>query len=104
MYKTLNLNGHLIQDATDFECWMQNYCGLDQFDCATVSEMYDEKLQASWYEECFKDMEKEKYLYEDYVWAIRNEIVNVIEEMQERLTGKESRKQLASLLDLVESL
>lgn len=104
MYKYLFIDNYSINNVNDFESWLKEECNFDKFECEVLREMYDEELQASWYAECYKDAENEKCWYEDYVWNIRNEIVNVIEDMQERLTGKESRNQLASLLDLVESL
>lgn len=104
MYKTLNLDGCLIQNTDDFESWLMNRCDFDKFDCTTISEMYDETLQASQYKEWYKDMERDKNWYQDYVWSIRNEIMNIVEDMQERLTGRESRQQLACIYDLLEEL
>lgn len=104
MNKSLFLDGCVINDVVDFNDWLQDHCNFDNIDCETVLELYDDELQASENLMLYHDLDKEHSWYQDHVSNIRNEIICIIEDMQERLTGKESRQQLACIQDLLEEL
>lgn len=104
MNKSLFLDGYTITDVTDFEDWLRNKCNFDKVDCETVLELYDDELQASENLALYHDLDKEYCWYQDHVSNIRNEIMYIVEDMQERLTGKESRQQLGEIYDLLEEL
>ncbi len=104
MGKSLFLDGYTINDVPDFEDWLRNQCNFDNIDCENLYDLYNEHLQASQYVADYNDLHRELDWYQDHVSNIRNEIMYIVEDMQKRLTGKESRQQLACIQDLLEQL
>lgn len=104
MVKSLFIDNYSINNVNDFESWLKEECNFDRVECEVLCDMYDEELQASDYIASYRDLDKEYCWYQDHVSNIRNEIMYIIEDMQERLTGRESRQQLACIQDLLEEL
>lgn len=104
MGKSLFLNNYSINNIDDFEYWLKEECNFDRVECEILHNMYDEDLQASQYVADYNDLYRELDWYQDHVSNIRNEIMYIVEDMQKRLTGKESRQQLTCIQDLLEEL
>lgn len=104
MAKSLFIGNYFINNVDDFESWLKEECNFYNFECEILYDMYDEELQASQYAASYADSQSEFNWYQDHVSNIRNEIMYIVEDMQERLTGKESRQQLTCIQDLLGEL
>ena len=98
------IDDNIIVDAYNFEEWLREKHNFDHIDIDHVRNFYDSLLEATEWKESYREVESNAQLYEDHVWLIRNEIMDIVDDMQKRLRGKESQEQLSCIMNLLEEL
>lgn len=98
------IDNTLVRNVDTFEEWLRDKQGLDHIDIAAVRQFYDDKLEATEWKESYREMEANAQLYEDHVWSIRNEVMDMVDDMRKRLKGKQSQEELKQIYLLLEEI